>query len=163
MNQQNAEPVTSPEPVVMEGVREYGEEYPVTVGMRTPTKCNKFKTPEEPRECVFATNEGGYNGVDIDLEDLVVWLAKNRRDLVLWAIHKTEQGGGESENRGVAIDEIYTPPSLPTTDEEAMRFIPEGFDAWFRTTLVGLYKSRRAHGDSIEKALEYTLLKGAGK
>jgi hypothetical protein len=41
-----------------------------------------LKTHKEGREIIEALNEGGYNGVEIDLLDLLEWIKKHRPELV---------------------------------------------------------------------------------
>ncbi len=55
----------------MKGVREYNEEMEVCL---VPM--------ESGRLAIKAFNEGGFNSVQIDLEDVIVWLKKNRPDLL---------------------------------------------------------------------------------
>ncbi len=64
---------------IMEGVREYAEEYPVKLGLEEPSEYNKLK---ENRITVLASNEGGCNGVGIDLLDLIDWIKKNKPELL---------------------------------------------------------------------------------
>lgn len=56
--------------VCAEGVREYGEGFPVTIG------------ESNGRECVMAANENGHNGTSVDLLDLVAWLKTHRPELL---------------------------------------------------------------------------------
>ena len=51
---------------VMEGVREYWEEYEVTLNER------------EGRPVIQATNEGGCNGTQVDLLDLLKWVEQHK-------------------------------------------------------------------------------------
>jgi hypothetical protein len=55
---------------VMEGVREYREEYAVELGK------------EGDRFVVVATNEGSNNSTAIDLLDLLEWVRANRPELL---------------------------------------------------------------------------------
>jgi len=55
-----------------EGVREYCEEFAVKVGTHEETG----------RLIVQALNEGGHNGTEIDLRDLIGWLKGNMPDLL---------------------------------------------------------------------------------
>jgi len=56
---------------VMEGVREYWEQYPVKLDV----------DEESGREIILSKNEGGYNSTAVDLLDLVEWLRAHRPDL----------------------------------------------------------------------------------
>jgi hypothetical protein len=59
------------EVAVMVGVREYVEQDPVRLLRRSP------KAPRGVgRLVISAENEGGYNGTEIDLLDLIEWLNK---------------------------------------------------------------------------------------
>lgn len=53
----------------MEGVREYCEGFPVELGL----------DDETGRLIIRATNEGGANCTDIDLDDLIMWLFNTRK------------------------------------------------------------------------------------
>jgi len=64
------------ESAVMTGVREYAEGYPVELRV-IPDDQNGAG-----RLAICAQNEGGCNGIDIDLADLVAWLAANRPSLL---------------------------------------------------------------------------------
>lgn len=57
--------------VTLTGVREYWEERPVTI-------C---KNEENGRLVIHATNEGGHNATEVDLRDLLGWLAKNKLEV----------------------------------------------------------------------------------
>ena len=57
----------------MVGVREYAEGYPVELG----------RDDESGRLVIRATNECGCNCTDIDLQDIVAWLAGAGHRLVL--------------------------------------------------------------------------------
>lgn len=50
----------------MDGVREYGEMYPVQL----------IRHPDNGRLVIRAINEGGYNSVDIDLWDILDWMSR---------------------------------------------------------------------------------------
>lgn len=70
----------------MSGVREYDEQLPVALVLVPPDdEVPKYgpSPAEGPRWCVRALNEGGYNGVSIDLLDLIRWLRENRPELLL--------------------------------------------------------------------------------
>lgn len=74
------------------GVREYAEGYAVSLIGELPSipynSASGFHpaVPSEPRLCVEATNEGGYNSVAIDLVDLLDWLAQHRAELLEQAV-----------------------------------------------------------------------------
>lgn len=57
--------------VVLDGVREYGEEDTV-----------ELRVDGRGRLCVVAINEGGYNSTWVDLLDLIAWLRAHRPDLL---------------------------------------------------------------------------------
>lgn len=61
--------VTEQSPVTLTGVREYCEEYPVTLRVNSG------------RLVIVATNEGGHNSTEVDLRDLLNWLAKNKPEV----------------------------------------------------------------------------------
>ena len=68
--------------VTMQGVREYAEGYDVFIG---PTEgFYNFGGPRDGagRLAVKATNEGGFNGTEVDLLDLLMWLHVNRPDII---------------------------------------------------------------------------------
>ncbi len=75
------------EAVEMIGVREYAEGYPVRL---TPMSAiGELEDPryrpsaaEGRRWVISATNEGGHNGVSIDLAELVAWLRTHRPELL---------------------------------------------------------------------------------
>ncbi len=58
------------EKVVMDGVREYCESYPVRLMER------------DGRLCIEAENEGGYNSTEVDVLDVLAWVKKFRPDLL---------------------------------------------------------------------------------
>ncbi len=60
-------------------IREYAEGMPVSVSVIS-TDCNT--NPIEPRICIGALNEGGYNGVDVDLQDIIDWVKKNEPEML---------------------------------------------------------------------------------
>lgn len=60
---------TEAQEIDMEGIREYAEGNPVQL-------------VEGNRPRIAAYNEGGYNGTEIDLLDLLGWILKNRPDLI---------------------------------------------------------------------------------
>ena len=47
-------------------IKEYVEGYPIGIGIRN----NKL--------CIVGVNEGGFNSVDIDIDDMIKWIDKNR-------------------------------------------------------------------------------------
>ncbi len=51
----------------LDGVTEYCEGYPVAL-----------TTTKEGIPCLRATNEGGYNSVEIDFNQLIAWLIKHK-------------------------------------------------------------------------------------
>lgn len=53
-------------------IREYYEEYPVEITLNE----------KSGRWCISAENEGGHNGTDVDLVDVVEWVKANRPDLL---------------------------------------------------------------------------------
>jgi len=53
--------------IEMVGVREHGEEYPVSVARDNKTA----------RWVILAANEGGYNSTVVDLFDLLKWINHN--------------------------------------------------------------------------------------
>ena len=57
--------------IIMQGVREYAEEYPVRLGLR------------DGHHIVEATRESGYVGTAVDLQDLLAWVKSNLPHL--WA------------------------------------------------------------------------------
>jgi hypothetical protein len=59
-------------PVVMDGVREHGEGFPV--------ELDDGGAEEEPRPIIRAFNEGGHNSTEIDLLDLLTWLHRHDGD-----------------------------------------------------------------------------------
>ena len=65
---------------VMEGVREYAEDDPVTLEFEGPKDFSKI--PEGGRWVVRARNEGGFNCTQVDVLDLLKWLRENRPDLL---------------------------------------------------------------------------------
>ncbi len=70
---EQALPATDVEPddkVVMEGVREHAEDMPVKLAFK------------HGRWIIDALNEGGYNGTEVDLIDLIEWLRKHRPELL---------------------------------------------------------------------------------
>lgn len=60
---------------IMYGVREYAEEMPV--------KLKQSDISLDRRWVIEARNEGGFNGVEVDLLDLLKWLRENRIDLLM--------------------------------------------------------------------------------
>lgn len=59
------------EPITMKGVREY-------MGDNISVRLNKVENPDgKERWIIEAFNEGGYNSTEVDLEDLLEWLAVN--------------------------------------------------------------------------------------
>ena len=56
--------------IVMQGVREYAEKMPVEL------------VTKNGRLCLSALNQGGYDGTDIDLVDVLAWLKANRPELL---------------------------------------------------------------------------------
>jgi len=69
------------EPIVMCGVTEYAEEMEVSI--RKTTGKYAHHEPEEEwegfgREVIHAKNEAGYNCTEVDLEQLLKWVAENR-------------------------------------------------------------------------------------
>jgi len=69
------------EPIVMCGVTEYAEEMEVSI-RKTTGKYSHPKSKEERdgfgREVIHAINEGGHNCTEVDLEQLLKWVAENR-------------------------------------------------------------------------------------
>lgn len=63
---------TDLERIVMCGVTEYAEESDV-----------KLVKKESGRYVVDATNEGGFNGTEVDLEQLLDWIAKNKPEIYM--------------------------------------------------------------------------------
>jgi hypothetical protein len=57
--------------IVMDGVREYGEEYSVELEER-----------DNGRLVISAFCEGGYNGTTVDLLDVIAWVKRNRPELL---------------------------------------------------------------------------------
>lgn len=51
--------------IKMEGVKEYGENYPVVL------------TKSDGRMVIRAINEGGHNATEVDFEQLIQWLKIN--------------------------------------------------------------------------------------
>ena len=76
--------VTDMTPQEMAGVREYREQYPMTLVLVSPRKILEYGPPptEGPRWCVQALNEDGHNSTAIDLLDLIRWLRENRPELL---------------------------------------------------------------------------------
>jgi len=72
------------DPIVMHGVTEYAEEMSVSI-RKTAGKCYSSKQGENRegfgREIVHAKNEGGHNCTEVDLEELLRWVAENRPQL----------------------------------------------------------------------------------
>lgn len=71
--------------VSLEGVREWGEGYVVSlVSTETDEEVRGFGPPqdESPRLCVEALNEGGHNVTRVDLLDLLRWVREHRPDLL---------------------------------------------------------------------------------
>lgn len=62
--------------IIMTGVREHGEGYDVEL------RDQFTSTRGEPRLCVLARNEGGYNSTAVDLLDLIQWLRENKPELL---------------------------------------------------------------------------------
>ena len=62
------------------GIREYGEEYPVEIMERIAIPNIELRGVG--RLVICAINEGGYNGVSIDLLDVIEWVKKNRPELL---------------------------------------------------------------------------------
>jgi hypothetical protein len=58
------------EAIIMEGVKEYAEEMDVRLGARNG------------RLTIDARNEGGHNGTDVDLVQLLLWVQKNLPELL---------------------------------------------------------------------------------
>ena len=71
--------------VIMVGVREYSEgmnvELAITRGMLDVDKPEKDWLGKE-RIVIKAFNEGGYNRTEVDLMDIILWLQKNRPELL---------------------------------------------------------------------------------
>ena len=63
--------------IVMEGVTEYGENYPV----KLVTTTNYYSAVSSI--VVLAKNEGGHNCTEVDLRQLLSWVAANRPDLYM--------------------------------------------------------------------------------
>lgn len=59
------------EKILMQGVVEYNEGLDVFIGQR-----------DGGRVVIMASNDGGFNGGEIDVLDLIAWLKQNRRDLL---------------------------------------------------------------------------------
>lgn len=58
--------------MIMEGVREYGEEMPVELSTSAGSD----------RPTLVAHNECGHNCTAVDLMDVLVWVRRNRPDLL---------------------------------------------------------------------------------
>ena len=56
--------------IVMNGVREYAEDFDVEL------------REYEGRLVIAALNEGGCNGTDVDLLDLIAWVKENKPELL---------------------------------------------------------------------------------
>jgi hypothetical protein len=67
--QKREEPM--PKIAVMEGVREYGEDYPVEL----------WRNDKTGRLVIRAFNEGNNNFTEVDLWDLIEWVQKNEASL----------------------------------------------------------------------------------
>jgi hypothetical protein len=60
-------------------VRDHCEHHEVEISFQ-----EDWERPEEPkRECIIATNEGGYNCTMVDLLDLIQYLKENRPELLI--------------------------------------------------------------------------------
>ena len=66
--------------IEMEGVREYAEYMPVRLIKRHPCYMEHYES--EQRWVIDAVNEGGHNGTEVDLVDLLRWLKENRPELL---------------------------------------------------------------------------------
>ena len=68
--------------IVLEGVNEYIEGMHVSIRVTDGTymgaRTEKKDRPGFGREVIFALNEGGYNSTEVDLEQLLEWVAENR-------------------------------------------------------------------------------------
>ena len=71
--------------VRMEGVREWGEGYVVSLvtaeANESVPSCGPLPD-QSPRLCIEALNEGGYNATRVDLLDLLRWVQMHRPDLL---------------------------------------------------------------------------------
>jgi hypothetical protein len=63
-------------------IREYAEHQPVTIA--NLTGCGDLNG----RLVVNAINEGGFNGVQVDLEDVLRWACANEREMVLRCLNQ---------------------------------------------------------------------------
>lgn len=63
-------------------IREYAEEMKVTIADWQAID-NDSKPIGEKRLVITALNEGGYNGTDVDLIDVVEWVKINMPELLL--------------------------------------------------------------------------------
>ena len=90
--------------IPMDGVREYAEGYPVQ--LQTLNADNVYSHPEaHGRLAILAVNEGGHNCTQVDLLDLLVWVTRNRPDLVAETFRLTHgwaAGGGSTGGTGGA-------------------------------------------------------------
>ena len=64
-----------PEKIVMAGVEEWAEGYPVILTKRDDGEGSE-------RHLIEAANEGGFNHTQVDLLQLIQWLRENRPDLL---------------------------------------------------------------------------------
>ncbi|MFM7011996.1 MAG: hypothetical protein ACKO0Z_22145 [Betaproteobacteria bacterium] len=72
--------IPSNESIELDDVSEYCECYPVYIDT---VKGNDYSLGEnEERMVLCATNQGGFDGVAIDLLELVAWLKKNKPELL---------------------------------------------------------------------------------
>ncbi|HUW08737.1 MAG TPA: hypothetical protein VM537_03365 [Anaerolineae bacterium] len=73
--------------VVMEGVREYAEDFEVKLA-EADGPTHQYGGAEQrdssgfPRAVIEATNEGGCNGTQVDLLDLIAWLKAHKPELL---------------------------------------------------------------------------------
>jgi len=75
--------------IVMDGVIEYNESYPV----RMVTTIDRYGSRDIRAEwdgvgriVVQAKNEGGHNCTDVDLRQLLSWVAANKPDLYMYPV-----------------------------------------------------------------------------
>lgn len=57
--------------MILDGVREYAEEYDVELTYDKKTSNNRFGSN---RYIILAANEGGYNCTEVDFLDLIEWM-----------------------------------------------------------------------------------------
>ncbi len=69
------------DPATLTDIREYGDDFPVTLDWNHMTGAD-YKRTGERRLCITAVNEGGYNSTAVDLLDLIAWVKKNKPELL---------------------------------------------------------------------------------